>query len=224
MSVDITLPNKKIVKYLSFFFVFLQIAYGLTLYAKFGLGRERLLGLTTLFNLDGENCVPSWYESVLFLFCSLLLHSVGRLEKNRDHKPTWPWAALTWIFVYFSLDETASIHEMTIIPLRHLLGISGGYLYYAWVIPAFIFVAVFGWIFWKFFWSLPVTFRIRFFIAGFVFIAGALFTELLGANIASKIGQENMTYALLVWIEESCEMGGLLLFVAALMDWLEPKH
>ncbi len=224
MSFDITLSGKKFFRPLTFFFLFLQVGYSLTQYAKFGLGRGRLWGLTTLFDLNGENCIPSWYESGLFLICALLLYAVSISEKKIAQKPSRAWVGLAWIFVYLSLDETASIHEMTIEPLRHLLGINSGYFYYAWVIPAFFVVIILCWVFWKFFWSLPVLYRIRFFMAGSVFIAGALFTELLGANIASKIGSENVTYSLLVWIEESCEMLGLLIFISSLLNWLEPQN
>ena len=52
------------------------------------------------------------------------------------------WLILALIFAYLSMDETSVIHEMTIRPLRYGSDFNSA-LYYSWVIPAAVLLAVF---------------------------------------------------------------------------------
>jgi hypothetical protein len=119
-----------------------------------------------------------------------------------------------------SIDETIQFHEHLSHPIRTLVGTSG-ILYFAWVIPGFIFVLILGLFLLKFIKSLPRNTRILFIISGFIYLMGAIGMELVGGYIYNSSGYENITYAMVTNLEESLEMIGILIFIYALMRYIE---
>jgi hypothetical protein len=108
------------------------------------------------------------------------------------------------------VDEAISIHERVF-----------DHLYYSWKIPGVIAVLIFGLIFLRFVVLLPTKTRYLFIIAGVLFVAGALGFEYVafkyweqGNNIRS------MAFALFSTIEEFLEMIGIVIFIYALIDYM----
>ena len=129
------------------------------------------------------------------------------------------WVFLALTFAYLSLDESAYLHEILIEPLRNRLG-TGGLLYFAWVIPGAAAVLIFGLAYLRFLWNLNRRSRFLFVAAGLVFVGGALGFELIGGALAESFGFESIRYTVIMTIEETLEMCGLILFVFALVDYL----
>jgi hypothetical protein len=190
-------------------------------------GYEFQLGFQRQFNLDLENNIPSWYASSALFFCALLLGVIG-VTKQHEHAPrSRQWFGLAMIFLYLSLDEAASLHEMVIPMGRTLLnyvGVSSGYLHFAWVIFGIIAVSIVGFSYLRFLRALPRSTGKLFVIAGMLYVAGALGVEMFGGKVASQGGMDTMLYAVLVAVEEGLEMFGIVLFSYALLSYIGQRE
>ncbi len=103
-------------------------------------------------------------------------------------------------------------------PVRELLGLGGGVLEYAWVIPGLVGVIVLGLVYARFLSKLPRrTWRLLA-CAAALFLAGALGVELLGGWWASANGKGNVVYVVLTSIEELLELSGLAVLVYGLLS------
>ncbi len=217
----ITFAGKKIRMLLVAFFILLQLAFGATLYAKFALGNESLGGLTNLFNIDSEANLPTWFQSTLLIITAILLYMVGRIKKRRGNAIGGKWVAFSVVFWLLAMDEGSMIHELLNEPVRKMLGIESGFLYYAWVIPGVLGLAILAVYFWKFISTMPIKIRSRVYLAGFIYIAGSLVGEVVSANLVSSFGRQSLEYICVSWAEESCEMAGLIFFISTLLVWFE---
>jgi hypothetical protein len=222
----LSIYSKKITRF--FFFVVL----GLTLVSLLGnfsrqfLGSSKLAsGLKLLFDVDSESNLPTWYSSVALLLCGLLLAIIAALKKQEGDRFAFHWKVLSFIFLFLSLDEVVGIHELPIAPLRQALHASG-FFYFAWVIPGAILVLFFVLAYLKFLAHLPAKTRYMFFLAGLVFVGGALGAETLSgyyADFYKNFGSEyseRTPYIIAVAIEEFCEMIGIVIFIQALLTYL----
>lgn len=169
--------------------------------------------------VDEEGNIPAWYSASLFLLCSFLLATTAAAERQRQSRYAVGWLILSLVFVYLSLDESAQLHELSIPPLRHLFNPTGA-LYYPWIVPAGICVALLLLGYWKFLTRLPARTRWLFLVAGAVFVGGAIGVEAVSGKHASLHGEENLTYHLIITVEELFEMSGLVLFIYALLDYI----
>jgi hypothetical protein len=178
--------------------------------------RESLVRLAWV---DGEANIPTWYSTSLLLVCAFLLATIATAHRADPNGQPVRWLILSLIFGFLSLDETAQLHELSIAPLHEWLGTSG-YLYYAWVIPAAICVALFLVLYLSFLANLPERTRRLFLLAGAIFVGGALGIEAISAKQASLHGEHNLTYHLIITLEELLEMAGVIAFIYALLDYL----
>lgn len=172
-----------------------------------------------LFDLDQEANIPTFYASVMLLFCSALLSIISIAKKSVNTSDWIYWAGLATIFLFLSLDEMIAIHEKLGRFVRVLLDTSG-YLYFAWVIPYSILLVVFLLAYLKFLINLPQKTRLLFFIAGVIYVSGALGLEILGASEVVNHGYESINYIVLASLEESLEMIGVTTFIYALLLYL----
>jgi hypothetical protein len=162
-----------------------------------------------LLSLSYETNLPTWYASTLLAVCGLSLFAIAdQAASDRG----W-WRALGAIFLYISFDEAVEIHE-------NLGGWFGGegLLYFDWVIPASIIVAVLGAVFLPFLFRLAPLERRRFVLAGAIYVGGALVLELPLGLVASTWGDDHPAYAGIDWLEETMELAGATLFLLSLED------
>lgn len=169
--------------------------------------------------VDGEGNIPAWYSASLLLLCSLLLAAIAIGHRQHGGSRVFYWLILSLIFAFLSLDETAQLHELSIRPLRERLQVTG-LLYYPWIIPAAVLVALLAGAYWRFLMNLPARTRRLFVIAGSVFLAGAIGTEAISGMHASFHSEDTLTYHLIVTLEEMLEMAGVVVFIYALMDYI----
>jgi hypothetical protein len=187
--------------------------------SKYVLGHDVLLGFVNLFNLNNEMNVPAWYSSSTLLLYSILLGLIANHKMREGDGYFRHWVGLALIFVFLSLDEAISIHERLIAPMHLLLGGASGFFYFPWVIPYMIVVALFLLVYWKFIIDLTPTIRKLFFMAGAIYVGGALGMEMIDGFYFDVYGRD-LTYELLVTIEEVGEMLGIVIFIYALCYYL----
>ena len=174
----------------------------------------------TVFYLDGEGNIPTFYSFLTLLFSSLLLGVIA-YAKNLDSSPyKQHWKILSFIFLYLSLDEVGQLHEKLTTPMRSMLNATG-FLYYTWVLPIGFLVVIFLLSYTKFLFHLPVSTRKLFVAATALYIGGAIGVELVGAYIFSANGMHPLFYSIATTLEESLEMLGIVVFIHALISYIK---
>lgn len=187
-------------------------------YAMHLLTRAADVGTIAALDVGDEVSLPTWFASGLFVLAALAL-LVGRQKASAEGSSTRGWLSLAVVMLALSIDEAVSLHERFGSALRDLLDTSG-FLYYVWVFPALVFVALvavmqLGWL-----RSLPSRTRALVVLSGVVFVLGAAGLELLAGAGDEAHGTETLTSVTMTAFEELAEMAGLSLFVVALVDHL----
>ncbi len=173
--------------------------------------------MVKLFDLDLEINVPSFFSVLLLSTAAFLLTVITAISRKQGSRRLLEWTVLSAGFLFMAFDEMASIHERLIEPMRAILGVKAlGLFYYAWIVPAIALVVFLGIGFIKFLIELPTKTRGAFVIAGAMFVGGAVGVE----AIEGIYGQGNLIYNALVTVEESLEMGGIIVFIWALLGYL----
>ncbi len=188
--------------------------------ARYIFGYGSLKGLIKLFNLDAENAIPAAFSGFLLASCALvLLHISQKVRQAKEPQSLYArhWKGLSIIFLLLSLDELCSMHEQLILPLRHLLHTSGLF-YYAWIIPGMIFVAALAAVYARFLRHLEPRVRNRFLLSAIIYVGGAVGVEMIGGWWSEQHSGRNITFALLVAVEETMEMMGATLFLTFLIQ------
>ncbi len=176
-----------------------------------------------LFDPNGEANIIAWYSSSTLLLCSFMLGIIALVKKVNHDSFTLHWGILSFIFLYLSADEAAMLHEIADKPLRELLDL-GGFFYYSWIIPAGIAILIFGLAYLKFLFHLPSKTKWLFIIAGGIFVGGAIGMESFSGLYddmyrQGKIASDGFVI-IFETIEESMEMLGIVLFIRALLDYM----
>jgi hypothetical protein len=172
-----------------------------------------------VFYVGSEGKIPTWYSACALLFCALLL-SVISFFKRKSRDPYYlHWVGLATVFALMSLDEATEMHEEIGVFLHRTFDTTGIF-YYAWVIPGIAFVLIFGAIYLKFTLNLQKRTKYLFIVACLIYLAGVLGLEMIGSYHWS-INKFSLTYNIIATIEEFLEMSGIVVFIYALLDYIE---
>lgn len=193
--------------------------------SRYWLGHGNLWGFVPLFNIDSEQNIPSVF-SVLLLFCAaLLLALITRLKSIRREPDGSTFAVLAVGFLLMTIDESVSIHERMVEPIRHLFGdVRMGIFYFAWVIPGLALVGAVAVYFSRFLWSLPPRMRFLFISSGLLYVGGALGIELLQGRYVELYGRDTLAYGMIAAVEEGLEMGGVIAFIYSLLEYIRVNY
>ena len=198
-----------------------------TQYIRYSYGNESQLSFVRLFNLEGENNLPSWYSSLALFLSSAALGTIG-LQRRQERNPwAWHWLALAFGFLYLSADEAASIHEIAAPLVHRWLDATGhantviSVIGTAWLLVGIPVAAIVFLMFWGFLRHLPFATRALFLVAGGLFITGTLGVEAVGGRyLANNGGSHTLTYQMMVVVEEGLEMLGIVVFLYALTTYM----
>jgi len=220
---DLTLviPRNRLVWGLSATAGLLLVAHLLTSLNRyvFGLTFFGANDLYVLFDMWDEVSIPSWYSVTLLLLASGVLTIIAAGKRASGDRYARHWVVLALIFLAMSIDDAADVHGHTSYTL-HAMFDTGGFLAYAWVIPAAALVALVGIAYLRFLFHLPPATRWRVVVAATVFVFGALVMESFEARYDTLHGVENMPYRLMVGVEETLENAGIILFIATMLSYL----
>ena len=173
------------------------------------------------FNFDQESNFPTLYSVLALGFSSYLLAIITLIQKSRNARYAKHWKALSIIFIFLAIDESCSIHELSIPVLRGAMN-AQGILYFTWVVPAFILLIIFLITFRKFVLNLPLKIKVLFIASGAVYVCGALGMELIGGYIADTYGYKTL-YGAASSIEEILEMLGIVIFIRGLLTYIQSQ-
>ena len=176
--------------------------------------------LTKLFNLNGEKTFAALFSTAILAFAAMLLGLITLDAFKRGRQYVWHWFGLTIIFAYLAADELLAIHEAISRLIAKGSSIVGELTWALWVLPFGILVLVFGLVYLRFLMSLAPVYRIRFIIAELVYVGGALGFEIIGAMFVASYGGASIGHDILVILEETLEMSGIILWISALLTYL----
>jgi hypothetical protein len=203
--------------------VWLVAAHVVSLLLTHLYGHPHQLGFERLLALDREHNLASWYSSLILLIGALLLALIWRLSHRRADPLSRYWLGLAVVFFCIAVDESATIHEtvigrllVTTLPTFN----ASGYLLYPWILAGAVFVCVIGVTYLRFLSRLPATTRWGLILAGILYVSGALGMDVLEGNEESTVGQRTLSYELLVAMEESLEMAGILTLLYVLSRYI----
>jgi len=195
------------------------------IYVRMGLRLTTFFQITRQFDLDGEANVPAFFSTGLFFINSALLFLVSKVRSEGDEGFSRRcWLMLAVLFCFLGIDENISIHEMLVGMIHNRLGSTTGVFYFAWVIPYGLATALLAALLIPWFRKLDGRTRLLFAASAVVYVSGALGMEMIdGRYLESVHGEENLTYQLMVALEETLEMGGLVLFAYSLMAFIQKQ-
>lgn len=185
-------------------------------------GRDEVV---TLFNLDSEQNIPTFFSVVLMLGATLLLGLIAIFKKAQGAAYTLQWAVLACGFLFMSIDEAMSIHEKLNEPMSGLLGKDRPAIFhFAWVVPGIAVVVAVGLFFLKFLLYLPAKTRLLFVAAATLYLGGVIVVELIGNYYAAVSGTDGWAYIASATIEEGLEMAGIIVFIFALLKYMAEHY
>ncbi|WP_319370801.1 hypothetical protein [uncultured Ilyobacter sp.] len=209
----------KVILCLFFILLFFNIITG---YFKFILGHPYVYGTVPLFDFDSENNIPTYFSSFILLFSAILLKIIALFEKKNRNPFSCYWSFLSVVFLFLSIDEASSIHELFILPLREEFNLSGIF-YYSWIILGIIFVLILLIFYYRFLFDLPKETRNNFIVAGAVYLMGAIVFEMIGGYYIDLNPGKELVYSVITSFEESLEMIGIIIFINSLLRYIEKK-
>jgi hypothetical protein len=219
---EILFEPKKVTRFFGAIVILLALAHLAAQFSIYVLGYDNLFGLIHLFSLNAEENIPALYSTISLLFCAILLGLIAVGTKETGGRFTLHWAFLSLVFVFLSMDEALSFHESSTVPLRKFLNTSG-VLFYAWIIPYALAVLVLFLVYLRFLLNLNRQARNHFFLAGLIYVSGAMLFEIPGGIYDEAFGRHTPVYALISTVEELLEMGGILLFIYALTSYISAE-
>lgn len=219
-ELSVHVPSSTIIRLLAGIIVFLVLASAGSAYIRAFTGRSSAYGFVPKFDVNRENNIPTYFSSFLLLLSAGLL-AIVFMSKRRDRaRYVGHWFILMLIFIFLSIDETASLHELLISPLKHALNLSGVW-FHAWVIAGFAFVVIFVISYFRFFLSLPSRTKTYLVMAALFLVGGAVGVEFVGGAYLDVHGEWTLTYGIMTIIEETFEMIGVLFFIVAILDFIK---
>lgn len=180
---------------------------------------HKLAKLMNRFDLGFEPSIPNWYSSFSLLACSIILGTIAAAAWRPRTRWRWHWLILSGLFLLLAIDEGVRFHEMLHTVMVEFVEPSG-LLFFPWVIPAMIFVAIVGLSYLPFLWRLPRRTALLFTTAGAVFVGGAVGMDVIGGVLVEQYGMESVQHSIAQFFEEFGEMLGVLIFAYALLEWI----
>ncbi|MCR2827287.1 hypothetical protein [Microbacterium sp. zg.Y909] len=172
------------------------------------------------FDMDSETSIPTWFSMMLLLGIGAVLGAIAQATTDRRERRMWVIFAV--VFVFLSLDEGAALHESLMYATRNLLGITGGPLWYAWVIPVGIVLLVAAPFVIGFVLRLPARTRALMILAAVMYLGGAIGIEIASATAGAEVeslrrGENDPVVWTLAAFEETLELAGLTVMAAAVI-------
>ena len=159
-----------------------------------------------IFDVDEEDSFPTWYSASALLLTAVILWVNATSQSKSKSSHTWHWYGLSAGFLILSIDEIAGMHET----LNSLIEIS-------WAIPGGILVLFLAGVYLAFLLQLERKTAIQFVIGGALFVGGAVGVELLTEPYLENDELNTLAYNLWTALEEGMEMGGVIVFLNALL-------
>ncbi len=159
-----------------------------------------------IFDVDEEDSFPTWYSASALLLTSGCLWVKARSSGRKQDSLVWHWYGLAIGFLLLSVDEIAGVHET----FNSVIEIS-------WAIPGGILALFLAGVYLMFLLQIERRLAVQFILGGALFVGGAVGVELLTEPYLENDELNTLPYNLWTAVEEGMEMGGVLVFLRALL-------
>ena len=176
-----------------------------------------------VFQVSSEGKFPTWYSTCTLFICSILLLVISYGKRRAHDRYVVHWFGLAVIFALMSLDEATALHEMMHPVVRRLLNITGR-PFFGWEVVGLVFLMLFCLFYFRFLFALDRRARCLFLASGFTYVFGVIGMELVGRAYSHSIGGADLIYGIIASVEEIFEMAGIVIFIYALLDYLETHY
>lgn len=163
------------------------------------------------FDVGREINLPTWFSAGLWITAGILAGYFAR----RASRHRGSWALFCAVCMVFSIDETLEMHERLDVLGSELGRYLPLQLGFTWVIPGVLIAGLIGLSLLRMVLGLPRTSRAGLLSAGIIFVAGGVGVETL-SGLFVQGDTLPWQFFLLTLVEESLEMTGIALGVAAL--------
>lgn len=218
----INLVPRQITKLLIWTVVILTVIHCTLQYLEFGLEIDNISHIRTIFEFEYDANLTTWYSSITLFFCSLLLAIIALFKKQEGDRFSRHWKILAIIFAIMSLDEVAMLHERAGNLINKISSVEyTGWLNYQWVLLGIPLTIIIALAYLRFIAHLPGRTRNLFILAGALYVGGALGLEMLAGHQESLESYNEFLFKLFTTIEELWEKLGVLVFIHALLTYME---
>jgi hypothetical protein len=169
--------------------------------------------------MNGELSLPTLFATLLLGANALLFGLIGWIARQASDRFAGWWFGLAAFFLFLMADEAITIHESTIAPLRDFFGVTEGWIFFAWVVPAAIIALLLFIAYIPFLRSLPRETARAVLKSAALLITGALGVELIGGWYLSSRG-DDFVYEMIGAVEETLELIGAGYLIKALLNHL----
>jgi hypothetical protein len=190
---------------------------------KFRTSHPHLTRVINFFDVEREQNLPTFYSALLLFVAGLLLALIATIKRQGREKFVAHWTGLAIGFFYIATDDMLTLHERFDDWMRGAVKLQlPQFLYFARVIPATVVVLGLAFVYRNFILALPRRAQVLFVLSGGIYIFGALGMEMVGGAIYAAQGEspDSLLYSIATTVEEGSEMGGVVLFIYALLDYL----
>ena len=163
------------------------------------------------FDVGREINLPTWFSAGLWITAGILAGYFAR----RASRHRGSWALFCAVCMVFSIDETLELHERLDVIGSELGRYLPLQLGFTWVIPGILIAGLIGLSLLRMVLGLPRSSRAGLLSAGIIFVAGGVGVETL-SGLFVQGDTLPWQFFLLTLVEESLEMTGIALGVAAL--------
>ena len=212
----------KIAKTLTSIIIVLTIIHCLLQFIEDGMDVTHVRIVRRFFDFELDSNITTWYSSITLFISSLLLGLIAIIKKRTKDNFALHWKFLAIIFAFLSLDEVAMLHEHSGKLLEVLFPVTkfDGFLYFQWVLIGIPVTLVIALAYCKFIMHLPAKTRNLVLLAGALYVGGALGLEILAGHQQTVDMPSNILYELFTTIEELWEKLGVMVFIYALLSYM----
>jgi len=179
-------------------------------------GERNLFGFRESFDLTRGPNISRFYNMLLLLIGALLLASIAQYHKNVRGAGSWMWAVMAVIFLTLALLKVTDFLSVTGLALDKLR--VPWFTRGAVALPfLFILVLYFGY----FVYKLPGDVRGEVLLAAAVYLTGAVVLDTFEWWNYADFMSGSLYYDVLSTLEETLEMTGVIIFIHALLRYLE---
>lgn len=181
-----------------------------------------LIGFGTFIDVDAEANLPTWFASFIAQAAAVVAFAIG--ESDRPAHRLW-WRGIAAMLFLMGIDEIASIHNTPSRRLGEVVGVHGGWLMNAWILPALLLCAGVAIFYARFLLKIPRWMAFGFIGAAALYITGAIGLEVIGSRVEylaagfNYDGREfySLKFELIGVAEEAFEYAGILLTLGILI-------
>ncbi len=201
---DITFNRRRLIRFLTWITAWLLFMHGTIMIYHYQVSEVGWYFMQ-LFDVNEEHNLPTWFSGFNLLIATLILGIIVKEKRRLEDDMTFRWTVLFVGFCFLSIDEVAVLHETV-----------NSVIEPSWAWGGLVIAVVVGVYFIPFLRSLPKRSFRDFFLAGAVYVGGAVIMELLGEPLDS----DSLAYNMTTLVEEGMEMFGIVLFSKALLTYL----